>query len=333
MPTDPTKAHVASQWAHTSPLIACRFDPLNRYVFSTAEDNSIQRWKLDSGEKIAFTAHDSWVFALAVTANGETLLSAGGDGRLVWWPAAAEKPEPIRKVDAHQGWIRAVTLSPDGNLIATVGNDQIVKVWSTADGTLVRQMSGHENQIYSALFHPGGQFLLTGDLLGIVCQWETATGNLVRKFEAKELHSYNGGQGVHFGGVRSMAFNPQTQHLSCGGLYKSENPLGAVLEPLVNVYEWESQKLVQSQIAEGIKGPLWRIVYHSESYLIGVCGGSSGGFLLFWRPDQNKEFHRFQLPNLARDLDLSADQIRIATTHFDKQLRITRLEAKAEAKT
>ncbi|MFM2096006.1 MAG: hypothetical protein RIS70_3130 [Planctomycetota bacterium] len=329
MPADPTKAYVASQWAYTSPLIACRFDPKGRYVFSSAEDSTIQRWDVPSGNKINFTAHDSWVFALAVSADGETLLSAGGDGRLIWWPAAAEKPEPLRKIDAHQGWIRAIAISPDGRMVATAGNDQSVKLWNMADGAPVRQFTGHENQVYSLLFHPGGQFLLSGDLLGFVHQWEISTGNLVRKFEAKDLHSYNGGQGVHFGGVRSLAISPNGQHLACGGLFKAENPLGAVHEPLVMVFEWESQKLVQSQIAEGVKGSLWRIAYHPDGYLIGACGGSSGGFLLFWKHDQNKEFHRFGMPNLTRDFDLHSDQIQVATTHFDRHLRISRLEPKA----
>ena len=60
MPADPTKAHVASQWAYTSPLIACRFDPKGRYVFSSAEDSTIQRWDVPSGNKINFTALTLW---------------------------------------------------------------------------------------------------------------------------------------------------------------------------------------------------------------------------------------------------------------------------------
>ncbi len=328
MPADATKAHVAAQWAYTSPLIACRFDPQGRYVFSTAEDNTIQRWLLSDGSKISFTDHESWPFALAVSADGETLYSAGGDGRLVWWPTAAEKPEPIRRVDAHHGWIRSIALSPDGKWIATAGNDQLVKIWNCADGSLVRQMAGHENQVYSVLFHPQGQFLLSGDLLGIVCQWDAANGTLIRKFEAKDLHSYNGGQGVHFGGVRSLAVSPDGQYLACGGLFKAENPLGAVHEPLVTLFEWESQKVAQSQIAEGVKGSIWRILYHADAYLIGVSGGGGGGFVFFWKPEQNKEFHRFQLPNLARNFDLHKDQIQIATTHHDRHLRITRLTDK-----
>ena len=56
-------------------------------------------------------------------------------------------------------------------------------------------------------------------------------------------------------------------------------------------------------------------------------GGSSGGFLLFWKPDADKDFHRFALPALARDMDLHADGIRVATAHYDKHVRIVALAA------
>ena len=322
MPIDPAKTQIATQWQYTSPLITCRFDPQSRFVFTTAEDNTIQRWELANGAKTVFTAHDSWVFALGVTPDGTTLLSGGGDGRLAWWPVAGDKPEPIRRVDAHSGWIRQISISGDGQFVATAGNDHRVKVWRTADGQLVRELIGHENQVYSVLFHPSGTWLLSGDLLGFVRQGETASGAASRLFEAKDLHSYNGGQGVHFGGIRAIALSGDGKLLACGGLHKAENPLGAVHEPLAVVFDWESQKVVQSHTADGDKGSLWRLQHHPDGYWIGVSGGSSGGFLHFWKPDQPKEAHRFALPNLARDLDLAPDRSGFATTHHDKHVRI-----------
>ncbi|MFM9116929.1 MAG: WD40 repeat domain-containing protein [Planctomycetota bacterium] len=327
MPADPAKAKVASQWPYTSPLISCRWQPNGKYLFSTAEDNSIQRWDPVSGEKISLAAHDSWVFALGVTPDGQTLLSAGGDGQLIWWPANQEAPAPIRRVAAHQGWIRQLAVSPDGKTVATAGNDQVVKLWNISDGSLVKQFTGHENQIYSVLFHPAGQQLVSGDLLGMIRHWDIAQGTQIRSVEAKDLHSYNGGQGVHFGGIRALAFSADAKQLACGGLHKAENPLGAVHEPLVVVLDWVKLQVAQTHIAEGVKGSLGRLHYHPQGFLVGVSGGSSGGFLLFWKAQQNKELHRFALPNLARDMDLHADLVQVATTHFDKKLRLTRLDA------
>jgi hypothetical protein len=50
--------------------------------------------------------------------------------------------------------------------------------------------------------------------------------------------------------------------------------------------------------------------------------------LLFWKPDGDKDFFRFGLPHLARDMDLHPDGIQVATAHYDSHVRITRLAAK-----
>ncbi len=328
MNPEPAQTHVAFQWQHDSPLICCRFDPQGRYVFATAEDSTLQRWDLSNGAKVKVGSHESWINSVAFSADGQSLISAGCDGRIRWWSAGADHQMPARSIDAHLGWVRYVAVSPDGKVLASAGNDRAVRLWNVADGSFIRELLGHDSHVYSLVFHPSGEFVLSADLRGAVKQWKVSDGAAVRSFDAKALHSYNGGQQVDFGGVRTLAISTDGKYLACGGLHKAENPLGAVHEPLVLLFEWESQKLIQSHAAEGVKGVAWRVVFHPGGFLIGVSGGSSGGFLLFWKPDQPKEFHRFQLPNLAREMDLHPDGIQVAAACFDRQLRISRLSPK-----
>ena len=227
MKAEPKQVHISKEYAHGAPLINCRFDPKGEHVFATAEDRAIIRWVHADGKKTEFKAHDSWVRGLAFSPDGETLVTAGYDDTLIWWPANAKKPTPIRQVKAHAGWIRAIDVSPDGKLLASGGNDRILKLWNLADGKSVREMTGHELDIYSVMFHPDGKHLLAGDLMGHIRQWEIATGKEVRKFEAKDLHTYNGGQRVHYGGVRSLALSPDGKHLIAGG-FAPEKTIGAL---------------------------------------------------------------------------------------------------------
>lgn len=325
MNADPRAAKVAEQWQHDSPLIHCRFDPTGRFVFATAEDFSIARWDLATKQKIAFKSHDSWVGDLAFTPSGDVLISAGYDDTLTWWPAAAEQPEPLRKVKAHEGWIRALAMHPDGQWLASAGNDRTVRLWNVADGSLVRELAGHQKHVYSLQFHPDGQLLLSGDLEGKVHQWDVASGALMRSFDAKALWSYNAGQQVDYGGVRSIALSADKKQLACGGLHQASNPLGAVNDPLVLLFDWESGQGTKSLTAGDLKGIIWRVCWHPQGFLIGASGGSGGGFLLFWTADQDKDFHRLQLPNIVRGMDLHPDGVRIATAHHDRHLRITTL--------
>ena len=134
--------------------------------------------------------------------DGQTLYSGGYEGRLIFWAAAADAPSSCATIEAHTGWLRSLAVSPDGQRIASCGNDNLVKLWNAADGALLLSLPGHAANVFSVLFHPNGEWLLSGDLLGQVNQWEVQSGKLMRTFDAKELHTYENGQAVHYGGVQ-----------------------------------------------------------------------------------------------------------------------------------
>ncbi len=103
MTAAPEKTHVVKEYSHKSPLITCRFDARGRFVFAGAEDRTVRRWDLATGKEAALAGHESWVFSLASHPGGETIVSGGGDGQLIWWPVTADKPAPIRRIQAHRG--------------------------------------------------------------------------------------------------------------------------------------------------------------------------------------------------------------------------------------
>jgi WD40 repeat protein len=324
---DPTKSQVVADWKHDRPLISCRVDPQSRFLFVAGEEGALSRFSLTDGARTPMPGgHETWVWSVAVTPDGATVLSGGADGKLCWWESAAAEPKPIRSLPAHVGWIRAIVISPDGTLAATAGNDLVIRLWKVANGSLVREWTAATKDILTLLFHPQGQSLFSGDLMGVVKCWDVATGTEQATFDAGELHSFNEGQYVHFGGVRGMAISPDQKTLVAGGLYKASNPLGNVHEPLVLRFDIESKKLLSKNLCDGIpNGSLWRLLFLSDGTLVGVCGGNSGGFLLFWKSDAEKDFFRFKLPNIARDVDLYPDGGHLATTHHDGHLRVTRI--------
>lgn len=326
---DIKQSHVGQDLTYDQPLLACRFSPDGKTVVTSSEDSSLQRWDLASGEKVILKGHDSWVRTLQFTPDGAQFVSGGCDGKLIWWSINEPEPKPIRTIDAHQGWIRALALHPDGNQLASVGNDLAVRLWDVASGTKIAEWSGHEKHIYSALFHPDGKQLLTGDLGGKLHLWNLGDYRNARSFDAATLHSYNSGQRVDFGGVRSIAFTPDQKHLLAGGLHKATNPLGAVHQPLMLRFQFDDAKLLTSHVCDGITGGvIWRILSLTDGTSMAVCGGKSGGFLFFFSAEQEKDIHRFKLPSLARDMDLHEVTERVATVHYDKHLRITNLHAK-----
>lgn len=326
---DPKQAHVVSQWSAGRPVVCCRFEPKGRFLFCGVEGSAVERFELADGKKVTFSGgHDSWVFSLTFSPDGETVFSGGGDGCVTVWETAASAPQPVRKTEAHQGWVRALGVSPDGSLLATGGNDRMVRIWEAPGGKLTHELKGHAGHVYSLQFHPDGKSLLSGDLMGTIHQWDVASGSLLGTFDAGPLHSYNAGQQVDFGGVRGLAITADGKLVAAGGLHKATNPLGAVHEPIALLFEGDSRKAVRTLLGDGItQGVIWRLRFLADGSLLGASGGGRGGFLLFWRPEAEKDYHRLALPNILRDMDLHPDGLRVATAHYDGNVRMTRLAA------
>ncbi len=60
---------------------------------------------------------------------------------------------------------------------------------------------------------------------------------------------------------------------------------------------------------------------------MGISGGGSGGLLIFWKPDADKDFHRFACPAWPATLT-DPDGLQVATAHHDRHVRGTKLAAK-----
>jgi WD40 repeat protein len=328
---DPAKTRLAKDLAHDRPLVCCRFAPAGPLVFAGSEDESILRWDVETGAKAQLKGHESWVFALDLTPDGRTLVSGGGDGRLIWWPADGDAP--LRKLDAHRGWVNAVAMSPDGARVASAGNDRIVRIWSAADGALEAELPGHERPVYAVRFDATGKALITADLFGRIVFWDVETREEARRLDGAKLYKYEAGQGVDYGGVRDFALSPDGTKLAASGLIEASNPLGAVSNPAVLVFEIAEGKEPRLQRPkEDVKGVGWGVRWHPDGFVVMVSGGTGGGWLWFLRPDAENEFHKVNLTNTGRALDLHPDGVRLATAHHDGHLRIWSM-TEAPAKT
>lgn len=330
MKADPKATHVVKAYPHTAPILSCRFDPAAENVFASAEDRTVVRWNLKTGVKQTVATQNGWIQSFGFLDGGATLVTAGTDGKLNWWNAKADKPTAIRSVQAHAGWARCLSVSKDGKSIATGGNDGLTRIWS-ADGKLIRTLTGHELRVYSVLFAPDGT-LWSGDLHGFVKHWDVSTGKEIAGWRAKELHSFNTGQYVDYGGIRTLTLSPDGKNIACGGLYKASNPLGAVMEPLIQIYEIASGKLLKSLTAPSLNGTIWRAVWHPEGFIASGSGGNFYGYVVFWMADQEKDLARIQIPGLIRDLDIHPDGIQIVTSHYDRNVRILSMTAEPKKK-
>jgi len=319
----PNSARVVKILSHGGPLLSARFDPTGKYVFASGQDYRISRFSLADGKRVSLPdEHESWVRGMAFAPDGETLLTAGYDGRLIWWSATATTPEPIRQVDAHDGWIREVAVSPDGKLIATCGNDMLVKLWEMSTGKLIQQLTGHDRHVYNVKFHPSGSALVSNDLMGNFRHWNVSSGKLEREFRQAQMHKYDPKFRADIGGARGMAFSPDGTLLAASGITDVSNAFAGVGKPTVELIDWATGKRLRRYVHSG-KGIAWGVALHEDHFVVAAYAG----VLLFWTYTDAKLFHQANVGSLAFDLSLHADGLRVATAHHDGKVRISRLAA------
>ncbi len=362
---DPVASRILTEFKHTSPLIACRFDPLGRYLFVSAQDNSIQRYDLRTGRRTAFAGHESWVRGIAFVApatnelesfvkaeNARQALGASigsglslapapamppfalitGDyhGKLLWWAGASASPKPLRSIDAHGGWVRAVAVSPDGRTVASCGNDNLVELWSVADSKHLKTLSGHESHVYNVAFHPEGKRLVSGDLKGIVKDWDVENGTVVRELDAKVLNKYDPTFMADIGGIRSIAFRKDGTELACAGITNVSNAFAGVGNPLVLLFDWKEGKPKQLKPKDAFQGTAWGVAFHPAGYVI-AAGGGAQGRVWFWKDGDTASMHTLNGPVNSRDLALHPDGATFAIACADGSAKIYTMRPGAPA--
>ncbi len=166
-------------------------------LVSAGENNLVRTWQSDTGSPVdSYVGHAASVQAAAFTPAG--VLSAAADGSLILWQATPNwtLERTIGNVDdlaTFNDRVTALAFSPDGKLLAAGGGepsrDGELKVFSAADGTLVRAFSeAHSDTVFGLEFSPDGTYLASSAADRFVKVFKMADGKLARSFEGHTHH-------------------------------------------------------------------------------------------------------------------------------------------------
>ncbi|QDU23778.1 WD40 repeat domain-containing serine/threonine-protein kinase [Urbifossiella limnaea] len=115
----------------------------------------------------AFPAHAGPITGLRLGRVTDVCVTAGEDGRVRVWDAAAG--EFVRDLTNPAGWVGALALDPDDRLAAWAAEDDVVRVWDVTTGRPVRALPTGRSCRAVALL-PGGA-VLTGHADGTLRRW------------------------------------------------------------------------------------------------------------------------------------------------------------------
>lgn len=160
--------------------------------------------------KSTFTENLGYIFAMAVSPDGEVLATTDSYGRMRLSRVA--DGQHLLTWDGHIGWVRSMTFSPDGKILFSGSEDATIKVWDVSTGQCRQTFEGHTGWILFVTFSPpiptyGNTCLLaTSSEDATVKLWDISTGECRQTFQG------------HTNWVGYVAFSPDGKRLASSGV-------------------------------------------------------------------------------------------------------------------
>jgi WD40 repeat protein len=151
--------------------------------------------------------HSEGVTAVAVSADGRFVATAGHDGTAILWDARTAKQ--LLAFTGHAGWLTSVALSPDGKRLLTGSDDNTARLWDVDTGKSLHVLKGHEKRVTSVAFSPDGERALTGSYDHTARLWDAKTGKPLSTIKA------------HTQFVTAAVFSPDGKRLVTGSQDKT----------------------------------------------------------------------------------------------------------------
>ncbi|MBI3433661.1 MAG: hypothetical protein HY056_01055 [Proteobacteria bacterium] len=117
--------------------------------------------------------HGGPVRALAVTADGGTVVSGSFDTSVIRWSLARNAAEQVMRV--HAGAVNAIALIKDGRIV-TSGEDAQIAIWRPGEAKPMTVLRGHSAPVAALAVSPDGTTLASASWDGSVRLWPLAGG-------------------------------------------------------------------------------------------------------------------------------------------------------------
>lgn len=310
MPSNPRNLRVAREIARRDILLSVARVPNSDRLFVASSENKVYEIDASRTNADAVQHADHGRYVTAVRLVGNTAISGGYDGRLIWWDV--QNRRAIRTIDAHTRHVRHLALSPDGQKIASVADDMVCRIWNVATGEKLHELRGHEprtpthfvSMLYVCVYSADGRHLATGDRVGHVVIWDAASGRQLSAVEAPTLYTWDGVQRIRsIGGVRGLAFSPDGAQLAVGGVGQIGNVDALQGPSRVEIYDWNRRQRVTE--FTGQNGIVNKLIWTPE-WLCAI-GGGGNGLVMFHDVARRASIHQGNVPMHVHDAVLNED--------------------------
>ncbi len=216
------------------------------------------------GEKLGvlrvLSGHNDSVLCLALSADGQKLVSGSADRTIKVWNLATD--QEVRTLTGHTQPVLSVALSADGQRLASGSVDRTIKVWNLATDQEVYSLEAHADGVWGVALSANGRILVSGSRDQTIKVWDPSTG--------QKIGSLTG----HTDYVTSVAISGDGRILVSGSFDQS-------------VKVWDLSTGRELRTLTGHTGPVWSVALSSDKWI--AVSGSADGTIKVWKLSTGQE--------------------------------------------
>ena len=323
----PLKLEKAKEIFLPAAVLALDVSADGKTAFAACQDGGVFVVDLEAGKHELIGKHDSYASSVALLPDGQTLISAGYDGVLLWHDLKQRRT--TRRVKAHEFWSWNMDVSADGSLVASVTGryeaggykyepaserEPSVKIFDAKTGEL-RHVLPHVPPVQAVAFMPDGSHVAAGNLMGEVRVWDTTTGKQVSQWTTPDLTSWGIIKSHHYlGGVFSMTFSPAGDELYICGMGPMRDPMAGNGVQRWQRFIWrDGKKLDETHEGESGQGLMEALAFHPSKKFFVMAGRLFQGTwnLAFFDTATGKNLHSLDAKHRITDALFTADGSRL----------------------
>ncbi len=277
---------------HTAPFImSLEFTPDGKYFVSSSgravpgmpisEDNTLRLWDLENGQQIQiFEGHTDGIWSVAISPDGERLLSGGIDQSVRLWDLATG--EQILLLEGHEGWVIEVVFTPDGNRALSGGLDGNLILWDLETGEIIRYLDSDLMDTWSLAITSDNKKALSAGNDCVVGMWDLETGEQALRFERHLV------EGNAFCAIAGIVITSDGRSAITAGTNGT-------------MIQWDLESGEEIQQFEGLPGAQPRLNIDADGNTLFSSAGD--GTLTLWDINTGTPIRVFRAPDIGWTLD------------------------------
>ncbi len=249
-------------------------------------------------------ADSNSVMSLAVSPNGQTLVSNSDNNIKLWNLTTAEE---ISTLKGHDRQVNVLAISPNGESLVSGSEDNTIKLWNLATGQEIRTFRGHSNSIHALAISKDSKIVVDGSDDNTIKVWNLETG--------KEISTLRG----HLAAVRSLAISPDGQTLASGSFDRT-------------IKLWNLKTAKKIRTLRGHIDKVTSVVISSDGNTL--VSGSFDKTIKLWNLSTGKQIRTFRGHfGKVTSLAISPDGNTLASSSSDRTIKLWNLSTGKQIRT